>query len=236
MNIILEGVTGSTAYGLAHAKSDIDMKGVYVAPMEEVLGLDGAVVVSESKTSTNPDREYHEVGKFLKLALKCNPTILEMLYLKDYQVIHETAIEMIKARSSCLSEPAIRGAYGAYAKAQADRLMRRHADDKAWQSGDLADPDTVRARTEKHGRHTIRLLMQGYQLLITGTMDVDISSWREYLFEMGKLAATDPQSFYLNYSTRARFFNEAQTSLPQFPNREKINKILTDIRWENHVA
>ena len=39
MQIILEGVTGSTAYGLATENSDIDIHGIYQAPTKEVLGI-----------------------------------------------------------------------------------------------------------------------------------------------------------------------------------------------------
>ena len=39
MKIILEGVVGSTAYGLNTPESDIDTAGIFVAPLEEVLGL-----------------------------------------------------------------------------------------------------------------------------------------------------------------------------------------------------
>jgi predicted nucleotidyltransferase len=137
MNIILSGITGSQAYGLARPGSDIDMKGIYVAPFRSVLGLNGSVVVAESKTQNNPDREYHEVGKFVKLALKCNPTILEMLFLDEYGTLTNAGRALIDARKYFLSEPAIRGSYGAYAKAQADRLVRRNDESKPWHS----DPD-----------------------------------------------------------------------------------------------
>ena len=39
MRVILEGIVGSTAYGLARAGSDIDILGVYLAPAEDFLGL-----------------------------------------------------------------------------------------------------------------------------------------------------------------------------------------------------
>lgn len=38
-NIILEGITGSKAYGLDHEGSDIDIKGIYVVPTEQALSL-----------------------------------------------------------------------------------------------------------------------------------------------------------------------------------------------------
>jgi predicted nucleotidyltransferase len=230
MNIILSGITGSQAYGLARPGSDIDMKGIYVAPFRSVLGLNGSVVVAESKTQNNPDREYHEVGKFVKLALKCNPTILEMLFLDEYGTLTNAGRALIDARKYFLSEPAIRGSYGAYAKAQADRLVRRNDESKPWHSDPDADPAVVKARTEKHGRHTMRLLMQGTQLLTTGDMAVNVGDQRDYLFEMGELAGKDPERFYHHYMLVAADFDNIQTKLPQFPNRIVADELLVEIR------
>ncbi|MFD7300744.1 DNA polymerase beta superfamily protein, partial [Streptomyces pharetrae] len=38
-NILLSGVVGSTAYGLAHEDSDVDRLGVFAAPTESLHGL-----------------------------------------------------------------------------------------------------------------------------------------------------------------------------------------------------
>src|SRR5438105_810242 len=84
-NIILEGICGSQAYGLANEDSDQDVKGIYVAPTSEVLSLPP---FSPRKTidHTDPDFTYHEIGKYVSLALKANPTALEVLFLEGYTV------------------------------------------------------------------------------------------------------------------------------------------------------
>lgn len=82
-NIILEGVTGSTAYGLATENSDVDIKGVYLLPTKKVLGLkfDPAHTTVDN---TDPDWVYHELGKFMKLVAGGNPTVSELLWLEEY--------------------------------------------------------------------------------------------------------------------------------------------------------
>jgi predicted nucleotidyltransferase len=67
-NIILEGITGSVAYGLDTEDSDEDVKGIYVAPTEAVLSLNKP---RETFDHTEPDWTYHELGKFMSLAIKC---------------------------------------------------------------------------------------------------------------------------------------------------------------------
>ena len=111
MNIILEAVVGSTAYGLATPDSDIDMLGVYVAPTEKILGLKS---VQETIITKNPDKAIHEVGKFIHLAIQCNPTILELLFLEEYTTLTEEGKLLVDNRQAFLSKK-IFNAYGGYA-------------------------------------------------------------------------------------------------------------------------
>jgi predicted nucleotidyltransferase len=85
-NIILEGVTGSTAYGLATENSDVDIKGVYLLPTKTVLSI-GFQPEHTTKDHTDPDWVYHEVGKFMKLVINGNPTVTELLYLDEYTTL-----------------------------------------------------------------------------------------------------------------------------------------------------
>ena len=59
-NIILEGVTGSTAYGLNTENSDVDIKGVYLLPTRKVLEM-GFDPQHTTKDHVDPDWVYHEV-------------------------------------------------------------------------------------------------------------------------------------------------------------------------------
>jgi hypothetical protein len=155
-----------------------------------------------------------------------------MLWLNSYSVISIAGGALLEHRKKFLSDSAIRGAYGAYAKAQAERLLRRAAEGKEGFSSD------TKARTEKHGRHCMRLLIQGTELLQNATMNVDMSEYREYLFEMGRLAANDPPRFFLEYQYKAQEFNAVKSVLPERPERERLNRLLIGIRldeWNNGV-
>ena len=79
--LLLLGVTGSTAYGLAHEGSDVDRQGVYCVPTETVLGL-SFNANKASHVFTDPDDvQLHEIAKFVGLVLKGNPTVTELLFL-----------------------------------------------------------------------------------------------------------------------------------------------------------
>jgi len=225
-NVILNAVVGSTAYGMNTPTSDKDELGIYVAPLYDVLGLNGPQTVTDSLHDTNPDFTLHEVGKFVSLALKCNPSILELLWLDEYLIKTDAGEALIRHRDSFLHTPAIRGAYGQYAKAQADRLIRRNLEGKEGFSSD------VKSRTAKHARHCLRLLYQGTQLLGTGTMNVRISpTFRTELFLAGDIAENDPSRFYVHHFQPAYdTFQAVKSILPEKPNRNLTNQLLVRIR------
>lgn len=76
---ILKCVVGSYAHGLATEKSDIDYRTVYVTPTSELLKLG----VGPYKGTTwiegeTEDNTAYEIGHFLHLSSKSNPSILEV--------------------------------------------------------------------------------------------------------------------------------------------------------------
>lgn len=223
---ILAGTVGSTAYGLATAASDVDTLGVFMADTREILGLQGAQKTEETITSTNPDGAFHEIGKYLRLALKGNPTILELLYLPTHTTRSELGNRLVSIRDDLLSSAAVENAYGGYAMSQAKRLLSRSDEGK---QGFGSVPVN---RIEKHGRHCLRLLLQGRQLLETGSLAINVSQHREFLFSGGEIAARDPQAFRAVVEGQLALLSAAahSTRLPKYPNVEKVNQFLVEAR------
>ncbi|MBP0451923.1 nucleotidyltransferase domain-containing protein [Kitasatospora sp. RG8] len=154
--VLLSGVVGSTAYGFAHAGSDIDRLGLFAAPTEEFHGLHRP---AESHVSTDPDVTLHEAAKWCRLALGCNPTASELAWLPDdlYETRSPLGEELIAIRTSFLSAKAVRNSYLGYADQQFRKLLTR----------DTTDP-AARRRAAKHARHLVRLVEQGVRLHETG--------------------------------------------------------------------
>jgi uncharacterized protein len=218
MNVILSGTVGSTAYGLARAGSDVDTLGVFCASTLDVAGLDWHSD-KESVVTHEPDVTYHEIGKYLRLALRCNPTILELMWLPDelYNVETETGTALRAIRSSFLYEDGIRNAYGGYAYAQAKRLASRE---------DGSFSSDTRNRTQKHARHIRRLLVQGRQLLKTGTMSVKVENPEDY-FAFDHMSTEEMLAVY---EREAQLFNETKSILPEKPNRQAVAEFLRTVR------
>ncbi len=178
-SVLLSGIVGSTAYGLAHAGSDIDRLGLFAAP---TAGFHGLHRPAESHVSTAPDRTLHEAAKWCRLALSCNPTASELVWLPEdlYEVRSPLGEELIAIRRSFLSARAVRNAYLGYATQQFRKLLTRDTSEQA-----------TRARAAKHARHLVRLLDQAVHLHETGHNLVRLPD-PERVRELGERIADDP--------------------------------------------
>lgn len=74
-----EIITGSHLYGLNNKNSDIDIKGFYKLPNENILGFNYIDFIKDERGDTN----YYELGKFIGMLNTGNPNVLEMLYIPD---------------------------------------------------------------------------------------------------------------------------------------------------------
>lgn len=220
-NIILEGVTGSVAYGLNTEDSDVDIKGVYVLPTTKVLSL-GFNPEKTTKDHVDPDWVYHEVGKFMKLVMSGNPTVTELLFLNEYTILTPVGKSLVDNRSLFLSTKAVMNAYRGYAFSQAKRLNNRT--DQGLDGYDSA----LKNRFAKHTRHCFRLLLQARQLLENGTLDIKVSSdQRDCLFAMGERPADEIVEEFMRQDLE---FENVKSVLPDKPDEEKLNALLYDIR------
>lgn len=220
-NIILEGVTGSVAYGLNNENSDIDIKGVYLLPTSEVLAI-GFNPEKTTKDHVDPDWVYHEVGKFMKLVLAGNPTVTELLYLNEYTQMTPIGQMLIDNRDAFLSHKAVANAYRGYAFSQAKKLNNRT--DQGLDGYD----SSLKNRFAKHTRHCFRLLLQARQLMETGTLQVKVSpEEREYLFAMGEKTADEVVDEFMRQDAE---LDKVKSVLPEKPDLDRLNQILFEIR------
>ena len=218
-NIILEGVTGSKAYGLETKNSDTDIKGVYLLPTDKVLSL-GFNRDKTTKDHVDPDWVYHEVEKFMWLAIKGNPTITELLWLEDYTVLNDIGKLLVDNRELFLSN-VIYKSYGGYALSQARKLNAR--------GGTYGNGRNK--RYSKHTRHLARLLWQGEQLITTGKLTVRLT--KEQRDECFRLGEQSPEYIISWFEKQWKHFNSLESVLPDEPDKEAINNILLRIRRES---
>jgi len=156
-DICLLVVHGSRAYGTNHLDSDFDIKGVYIESVEEMVGLKN-VFDKKAKTFDSPetDIQVHPLNKFLKLALKSNPTILEILFVPDDCVIYANNIGkcLLQIRDIFLTQNIKHGIKG-FAKNELYRVLRNK---------DMNDEDS-RKKLYKSQMHCLRLIRMGTEAL-----------------------------------------------------------------------
>lgn len=223
MNVLLKGVVGSTAYGLNHENSDVDYMGVFAAPTSEVLGLGK---VQESVVSKDPDTTLHEAKKFVTLCLNGNPSVSELLWLDRYEYVDNLGDDLIGLRRSFLSAKKVRDSYLGYATSQFERLKNR---------GDGSFSADTRKRTEKHARHLVRLVEQGFHLYRSGELVVNLRSNAseidpDWVFQVGSQIADDP-SRAKKYMRQAEVrFDSTKTAILGEPDVAAVERWLLRVR------
>jgi predicted nucleotidyltransferase len=212
---ILRGVAGSHAHRLSTPQSDIDLHGTYSYPTDAFWSLSRP---QESLVGHDPqDYSYHELEKFLRLASKSNPTVLEILGLEEYHDREPTwGNYLIEIQSAFFSERHVHNAFLGYAESQFRKLAQR---------GDNFSSD-VKNRTNKHARHLFRLIETGHRLYTTGVLQVrvdDPDSYQRY-----NVMTVDEISD--EFTKQWGQFLDAKTVLPDEPDLATINGYLYDYR------
>ena len=82
-------IGGSHSYGTATSNSDLDIRGwYYVNSIDDLLGLNNERESQVESSST--DTTFYSFHKFIKLAINCNPNIIELLGVANHHVMYIT--------------------------------------------------------------------------------------------------------------------------------------------------
>lgn len=219
MNILLSGIVGSTAYGLANEDSDIDRLGVYAEPTTRFHGLRIPVERADcTHVTKDPDTTIHEARKFALLCLSSNPTVTELLWLNHHDICTDLGEQLVAIRSAFASAKRVRDAYFGYATSQLKRLL---------ETGQFQSK--MRKRQSKHGRHLLRLLDQGYGYYTTGELTIEVDDPQRYI-DFGERVALDPMVANQALSDAETRFNSARSPLPEQPDEPLVEAWLQAVR------
>jgi hypothetical protein len=92
--VIFQCIVGSTAYGLNQVGSDVDRRGFYLPPADLHWALSGV----PEQLETEHEECYWEIEKFIRLALKANPNVLECLYSPLVETCTPIAAQLVEMR------------------------------------------------------------------------------------------------------------------------------------------
>ena len=211
--VIYRCVVGSRAYGLEGEASDTDRRGIYLPPAEMHWSLYG---VPEQLENPATEEVYWEIQKFLVMALKANPNVLECLYSPLVEHATPLARELLAERGRFLSRMVYQ-TYNGYVMSQFKKLQ-----------ADLRNKGKVKS---KHVMHLIRLLLAGIAVLKEGCVPVRVEEHRERLLAIKRGAVefeeADAWRVELHRQFDAAF---EQTKLPEKPDYEWANGFLLKAR------
>ena len=214
-HVIYRCVVGSRAYGLEDEQSDIDRRGVYLPPAEMHWSLFG---VPEQLENHDTQETYWELQKFLTLALKANPNVLECLYTPLVEHAAPLAREMLDMRGAFLSKMVYQ-TYNGYVLSQFKKI-----------EGDIRNRGQVKW---KHVMHLIRLLLAGVEVLRDGVVSVHAGAHRDRLLSIkrGELPWDEVEAWRLDLHRQFDAAAEA-TKLPERPDYGRANTFLVKARRE----
>ncbi len=244
--LLLKTLAGSRAYGLETPESDYDYHAVFITPTSELLALGNTPKGQTWDESKDVDLQTWELGRFLFLATRCNPTILETFVapivddeknpdlLQAFQRI--TSEELRALLPHVLTRRRVRDAFRGYAHNQRTKLFK--------------DPDSdfgapqISDRTWKFSTQYIRVLIQGEHLLRTGELVIDAGLYPDMIHYPGGRASVRPLLMdirrgrfnlgdVINIASRLEEqLEKAYTGseIPDEPNLEPVNDFLLRMR------
>lgn len=220
MNVLIKGVVGSTAYGLAHAGSDVDLLGIHATDTADFFTYRGPG--DETIASHNPDITSHEIHKAVRLMYGNNPTVYEILWLDSYLEVNQFGRRLIDMRTDFLHRQGVRNSYLGYASQQLARLERE---------GRFAG--SLDTRREKHARHLLRLLEQGTALYTTGQLTIKVNDPERLRDDAKKIARLDEGGLNIARERIANaedYFDAAKSPIAEKPSYEAIDALLQSVR------
>ena len=213
--VILRCVIGSRAYGLETETSDTDRRGIYLAPAELDWSIFGA---PEQFEDSDGQWCLWELKKFLVMALKANPNILECLYSPLVETATPLGERLLGIRDAFLSQMIFQ-TFNGYAMSQFRKLEQ-----------DRRSLGTVRW---KHAMHLLRLLLTGAAALRTGRVPVQVELHRDALLAVKRGEMPWPEVEAWRLALHRDFSRSlTETKLPERPDYEAANTFLIAARRE----
>ena len=219
---ILKVLVGSHAHGLATPESDYDYRAVFVQPTSEILSI-GGKATNNQWIEGDIDNTAYEVGHFLFLATKSNPTILETFVaprkgnLLNEQDLWSWGNALNGLFPYVWDSTAVLNAFKGYGYNQRKKFF-----------------DNKDQRANKYAVAWLRTLILAYELFTERTMTLDVSghaefetlwNWKNGFWRLGEVM--DKTNEWID-KVDAAF----EKSEKQQPDMNRINGFLLDVRRE----
>ena len=124
---------------------------------------------SARSTAGDLDLTIYSLRKWIRLALKGNPTILLLLFTPDDQLVHCDAFgSELRALTPAIISRRVQGPFLGYLQAQKQRLMGERGQKRIHRP----ELEEMYGFDTKYAMHMLRLGFQGVELLTTGRLSL----------------------------------------------------------------
>jgi len=163
-NLICRHYAGSRSYGTSLPTSDVDIRGLFVA--DPIHVRTPFFPIREANLAAEQDTVLYELSQFMDLALKCNPNVIETLWVDQSDVIVDSpAYQMLRAAAPLLLSKKIAFTTSGYALSQLKRIKGHNR----W----IANPQPERRPQERDHVSMI------HNFTTTKILKFNIEDWNE---------------------------------------------------------
>lgn len=159
---IFATISGAHLYGFASPDSDVDLRGAFLLPIRDLLGLKPPreTHAVAQKQPLDIDWVAHDLRKFARMMTSHNGYVLEQLYSPLVVLTSPAHEELMELGKGCVTRPTVRH-YQGFAKGRRQRLE---------------EP----AATVKHLLYAYRVLLSGIHLMRSGDVTPNIAVLNEH--------------------------------------------------------
>lgn len=221
-NIVLLVVAGSHSYGLDTEDSDLDIRGISMGTSESILGMDNFELY-ESKTT---DTVIYSMERFMELAMKGAPNILEILFSNPENILYcdEKIGKMLLDNRDMFLSKRIYYSFKGYAKnALKDAEKRLETNPK---------------KADKYAMHYIRLCLEVTALLNGNGLTGVLKNNRDMLMWIRNGSMRHGNGFTEEFYESVRDFENLlekayqNSPLPDTVDVKKVSGLLVEINKE----
>lgn len=220
---ILRVEVGSTLHGVGIGSDDLDLMSVTLEPRSTITGLGNFTHFTwrsaddgERSGPDDIDLVAYGLKKFMRLAVKGNPSVMTLLFAPESHLHHcdEFGRELIALRGSIVSYRC-KGRYLGYLNGQRERALADRPSGKGRREG----------REAKWASHMVRLGFQAVQILSTGTLELPMEPTQAEIvkaIKRGEVSLDDALGMAQELEDRASRISLDESPLAPEPDVEVI--------------
>src|SRR5215471_6528008 len=239
---ILRGLVGSTVHGLNvnDGIEDRDEMGVCVEPLTEAMALwdpfEQFIYRSAAEREGRADARsmagdldltIYSLRKWIRLALKGNPTIMLLLFTPEDQLVYCDELgEELRSLIPAIVSRRVQGPFLGYLQSQKQRLTGERGQKRVHRP----ELEKMYGFDTKYAMHMLRLGFQGVELLTTGRLSLPMREpERSFLLDVRRGKVSEPECFSKAAELERQLVELETTSpLPEAPDESRVERWVLD--------